>query len=74
MKINEIIKEGDVLNGEQLAKVTGGTGINATNTNHGNCKCVGGDDDDNVNFGKECLCTLSPGGSGGDPLNSGPKC
>ena len=32
MKINDIIKKGEVLDAEQLAKVTGGAGVIVTNT------------------------------------------
>lgn len=62
MKINEIIREGDVLNGEQLAKATGGTGLNATNTNSQQCKCESGPNDENSNMGEGCSCYPSTKG------------
>lgn len=70
MKINEIIREGDAQNGEQLAKATGGTGINATNTNSQECKCESNPQDENANMGKGCVCTPAPGGINGDHSNS----
>lgn len=56
MKINKIIHEGEMLNAEQLAQVTGG--VTPSNTNiYDGCKCsVSGL---NINGGFSCTC-LNP--------------
>lgn len=55
MKIENIISKGEMLNAEQLAKITGGTGDQATNVNTiEKCSCVG--EGTNVNTAKGCSC------------------
>ena len=56
MKINKIIHEGEMLNAEQLAQVTGG--VTPSNTNiYDGCKCSGSGL--NINGGFSCTC-LNP--------------
>lgn len=55
MKIHKILAEGELLNAEQLAKVTGGAKIKGTNSNNADlCHCEG--TGNNVNHKAYCFC------------------
>lgn len=58
MKIKKIISKGEILNAEQLAQVTGGTGVQANVNKSENCKCEGAGD--NTNEADECFCKNPP--------------
>lgn len=55
MKIEEIIIKGELLDAEQLAKVTGGTRANVSNINiKDGCTCAA--HGDNINSAEKCWC------------------
>lgn len=58
MKIEDVIKTGEPLDAEQLARVTGGT--QSLNINFNNCACGDKDEDDNDNGTSVSSCGMQP--------------